>query len=349
MEFLNNYLSNIKQSPSDYYHDYNQAVVNHRWDDTTQIRTVKEQAVSTDPFTWYDDFVEFEAWVDTVSDLMIQYNKVYSDFLEILPKNVDHQQNYRGQYYQIALDGEHTETYLCYDSINNLAQLPNFKVVRCNNVLTMVNSDNKIVKHPCYLGTDITSTNDYVSKSGITPNSRMIILIQVNDDTKQIFNNQRFMFEHNSTFEVEEINNFMTEEGTDGVATIMRIYIKYSPMLPKDNKELNLCDYYDSKDLPIDDTEEVGKKLVVSPVNLTIMQDDYEDIIFKVVNDNDSVLNQTITYEFSWVDTDYFTVEIISGGIRINNIKKSNEPLYATFKSNGCEDIVVTIWLVYRF
>ena len=347
MEFLNNYLSNIKQSPKDYYHDLNQATVNHRFEDTTQIRTVKEQIVSLHPFEWLNEYREYEAWVDTVSDLMVQYNKVYSDFIEILPKDIDHVQNYRGQYYKIALDGENEETYICYDTINNLEQLPNFKCVRCNNILTMINKDNKIVTYPCYLGVDISSTNDYVAKSGITPNSRMIIMIQVNDDTKEIVNNQRFMFEHGSTFEVEEINNFMQEEGTNGAVTIMRIYVKFSPLLPRDNKELNLCDYWGTEDKPI---EEITKKtLVVEPINYNIREEEYIDVKYKVVNSDNSIINQIITYTVDWEDSDYYTITTIDNGIRITNVKMSPKPLKITFKSADCEDVTAKFYLVDIF
>jgi hypothetical protein len=346
MEFLNNYLNNIRQTPEQYYHDYNQAVVNHRWDDTTQIRKVKEQIVTLNPFAWHNEFREYDAWVDTVSDLMVQYNKVYSDFIEILPQDVDHPQNYRGQYYKLALDNENEETYLCYDTINNLEQLPNFKLVRCNNVLTMINKDNKIVEYPCYLGVDISSTNDYVAKSGITPNSRMIVMVQVNDDTKQIVNNQRFMFEHGSTFEVEEINNFMQEEGTNGAVTIMRLYVKYSPYLPRDNKELNLCDYWGTEIKP---EEPITKKtLIVEPINYNIKQGRTKDIVYKVVNEDGSVISQAVTYTVDWSDDRYYTIENIDNGVKIKNVKMADNPLLITFKSDGCEDITVKIYLISK-
>lgn len=349
MEFLNNYLTHVKQTPNEYYHDYNQAVVDNRWDDTTQIHMVKEQIVSLHPFRWHSEFREYEAWVDTVSDLMVQYNKVYSDFLEVLPKDVDHPQNYRGQYYKLALDNENEETYICYDTINNLEQLPNFKLVRCNNVLTFINKDNKIVEYPCYLGVDISSTNDYVAKSGITPNSRMIIMVQVNDDTKEIVNNQRFMFEHSSTFEVEEINNFMQEEGTDGVVTIMRIYVKYSPFLPRDNKELNLCDYWGTEEKP---EEEITKKtLVISPINFDLPQDEELNITYKVVDENGVIINQAVTYTVSWedADEDYYSISTIDNGIKLTNNQVCEKPLNITFSSDGCEDITGRYWLVYDF
>jgi len=347
MEFLNNYLTHIKQTPEEYYRDYNQAVVNNRWDDTTQLRIVKEQIVSLDPFKWHDKYREYEAWVDTVSDLMVQANKVYSDFIEVLPKDIDHIQNYRGQYYKLALDNKNEETYLCYDTINNLEQLPNFKLVRCNNMLTMINAENKIVEYPCYLGVDISSTNDYVAKSGIVPNTRMIVMVQVNEDTKQIVNNQRFMFEHGSTFEVEEINNFMQEEGTNGTVTIMRIYIKYSPILPRDNKELNLCDYYGTEHKP---EQEITKKtLIVDPINYDIPQDEEIDITYKVVDENGIIIDQTVTYAVDWSDDDYYEIEAIDNGIKLTNNKISDIPLYITFSSIGCEDVTCRYWLIGEF
>lgn len=348
MEFLKNYLTHVKQTPEQYYRDYNQAVVNNRWDDTTQIRKIKEQIVTLNPFKWHNKFREYEAWVDTVSDLMVQYNKVYSDFIEILPKDINHVQNYRGQYYKIALDGENEETYICYDTINNLEQLPNFKCVRCNNVLTMVNSKNKIVAYPCYLGVDISSTNDYVSKSGITPNSRMIIMIQVNDDTKEIVNNQRFMFEHGSTFEVEEINNFMQEEGTNGAVTIMRIYVKYSPILPRDNKELNLCDYWGSEDKPEEETV-IKKTLIVDPINYNIAEEEYLDVTYKVINSDGVVINQEVTYTTDWEDSKYYTITEIDNGIRITNNKRSPKPLRITFETVDCDSITAKFYLVDFF
>lgn len=350
MEFLNNYLSNIAQTPEEYYHGYNQAVVDSKWVDTTQLRLVQEQNVSLNPFAWGDDYVEFEAWVDTISDMLVNVNKVYSDFIEILPKDIDHRQNYRGQYYKVS-NKKRTEypneLYMCYDTINDLEQLPIFKCVRCNNELTFVNNKNEVVHYPCYLGTDISSTNDYVAKSGIVPNTRMIVMVQVNDDTMQIVNNQRFMFDHSSTFEVEEINNFMHEEGTDGVSTVMKIYVKYSTVLPRDNKELNLCDYWGSELEPI--VPITKKTLMVDPINCNIKQGKSKDISYKIIDENGQEVAQTVTYTVDWSDNNYYTVEDISNGIKINNIKMATKPLLITFSSDGCEDVVSKVYLVNKF
>lgn len=240
LEFLENYMNHIAQTPKEYHRGLIQATIDSRWEDTTQIHMVKEQSAL--PFK--DEYTEYEAWVDAISDNLVNTSKVYSDFVKILFKDIDHKQNYKGQYYKINLDGEHEEYYICYDKMNRLSQVSDFNCVRCNNVLTWADEYGNILTMPCYLGTDISSTNNLVSKDGIIPNTRLIILVQANEYTLSIVKNQRFMFQHSTAFKVEEVNNYMQEQETDGQVTCVKIYVDYSAILPSDNKELNICDYY---------------------------------------------------------------------------------------------------------
>ena len=237
---VKNYLDRIVQTPKEYYQGLVQATINDQWINTTQLFTIKEQSAL--PFV--DEYTEYEAWVDVISDNLINTSKVYSDFVKVLFKDIDHKQNYKGQYYKINLDGEHEEYYICYDKMNRLSQVSDFNCVRCNNVLTWVDEYGKILTMPCYLGTDISSTNNLVSKDGIVPNTRLIILVQANEYTMSIVKNQRFMFQHSTAFKVEEVNNYMQEQETDGQVTCVKMYVDYSAILPSDNKELNICDYY---------------------------------------------------------------------------------------------------------
>ena len=240
LEFLENYINHIAQTPKEYHRGLIQATIDSRWEDTTQIHMVKEQSAL--PFV--DEYTEYEAWVDVISDNLINTSKVYSDFVRVLFQDIDHKQNYKGQYYKMALDGKHEEYYICYDRMRTLEQVSDFSCVRCNNVLTWIDEYGKIVEMPCYLGTDISSTNNLINKDGTVPNTRLIILVQANDYTMSIVKNQRFMFQHSTAFKVEEVNNYMREEGTDGQVTCVKIYVDYSALLPSDNKELNICDYY---------------------------------------------------------------------------------------------------------
>lgn len=237
---VKNYLDKIAQSPKEYYQGMIQATINDQWDNTTQLYTIKEQSAL--PFK--DEYTEYEAWIDAISDNLVNTSKVYSDFVKILFKDIDHKQNYKGQYYKLNLDGEHEEYYICYDKMNRLSQVSDFNCVRCNNVLTWADEYGNILTMPCYLGTDISSTNNLVSKDGIVPNTRLIILVQANEYTMSIVKNQRFMFQHSTAFKVEEVNNYMQEQETDGQVTCVKLYVDYSAILPSDNKELNICDYY---------------------------------------------------------------------------------------------------------
>lgn len=291
---VNNYLNNIAQTPKDYYIGLAQATIDSQWDNTTQLYMVKEQSAL--PFT--DEYIEYEAWVNTISDNLITTSKVYSDFVKILFRDIDHKQNYRGQYYKMSLDDEHEETYICYDRHNTLTHITDFNCVRCNNVLTWIDKYGKIITMPCYLGTDITSTNNLIGKDGIVPNSRMIIFVQANDYTQSIVKNQRFMFEHSTAFKVEEVNNFMQEQGTEGQVTCIKIYIDYSAILPSDNKELNICDYYSTN------------------YSLKINQGDIEQVngftgtLTTTIKDNNEVVNLPI----KWSTSDSNVVEIDEQG-----------------------------------
>ena len=240
MEFLNNYMKYMYQKPKEYYQGLTQETLNSQWDNTTQLYIIKEQSAL--PFK--DEYTEYEAWIDAISDNLVNTSKVYSDFVKILFKDIDHKQNYKGQYYKLNLDGEHEEYYICYDKMNRLSQVSDFNCVRCNNVLTWADEYGNILTMPCYLGTDISSTNNLVSKDGIVPNTRLIILVQANEYTMSIVKNQRFMFQHSTAFKVEEVNNYMQEQETDGQVTCVKLYVDYSAILPSDNKELNICDYY---------------------------------------------------------------------------------------------------------
>ena len=270
-----NYTKNIAQTPKDYWNGLHQATIDTMWNDTTQIYTIKEQNAL--PFT--DEYTEYEAWVATVSDDLINYSKVYSDFVRLSYRDLDHKQNYKGQYYKFALDGEHEEYYICYDRMNKTTLTADFKVVRCNNVMTWIDEYGNIITIPCYLGTDVTSTNNLIGKDGIVPNARLIILVQANDFTKSIVKNQRFMFEHSTAFKVEEVNNYMQEQGTNGQVTCVKIYINYSAITPNDNKELNICDYYDVNYSVHIDQEDMIEQIKGFTGNLTATVKDLDTVV----------------------------------------------------------------------
>jgi len=154
MEFYTNYLNNLAQTPSESYKGITQQTVNDQWTNTTQLRKVKEQS-----YPFGTTYTELDAWVDTVSDISVNTSKVIGDYIRILFKDIDHTLNHRGQKYLYSPDGISENTYLCYDKLNPLTQVPDFKAIRCNNHLTLMLDDGSIIKEPCTIGYEITATN----------------------------------------------------------------------------------------------------------------------------------------------------------------------------------------------
>ena len=238
LEFYQNYLNNLAQTPSQFYKDQLQNTMDYFFTDNTQVRTIKEQSY---PFS--DVYTEYQVYVDTVSDLTVAYQKTISDFIQITFQDCSHALNVRGQKYLYAPDGTDYQTYLCYDKINPLTHIADLKAVRCNNYINWINSIGEIVQEPIYLGYELFSTNNQISKEGIVPQRRLVVYMQGNTNTKQIELNQRFMLNHGTVFKVTEFNSFVMDDTTNGDVTMLCMYIEWASLLPTDNTALNLCNY----------------------------------------------------------------------------------------------------------
>jgi len=240
MDFLNVYTTDIWQTPSDYYHDFAQATIDSVWEDTTQIRKIKEQSY---PFS--NTYTEYESHITTVSEFSVNTTKVSGDYIKVLFKDIDHALNHRGQKYLYAPDGVSENVYLCYDKLNPLTQVPDFKAIRCNNHLTILKSDGSIVKEPCFIGYEITGTNNNITKDATVPQRRIVMMVQGNENTEDIKLNQRFIFQHKQAYKITEMNTLNQEDYNDENVTLYTFYIEWSSILPSDNTALNLADYYD--------------------------------------------------------------------------------------------------------
>ena len=239
MDWYNNYINKLAQTPHDSWRGLNQASIDTSWLDTTQIRKIKEQQ-----YPFGDNYIEYEVWVDTVADVSINTSKEISDFIEVLFKDINHPLNHRGQKYLYDPSGEGSiQTYLCYDTIEPLSQVAKTKLVRCNNYLKWIDNKNGyIVKEPCFVGYELTSTNNQISKNGIVENRRLVCLIQGNEYTKRIVPNQRFILNHNSAFKVTQVNAFMMDDINTEDTPMIELFIEWTSILPSDDLENNLAD-----------------------------------------------------------------------------------------------------------
>ena len=243
MDYYRSFLTNMATNPNDTYKELVQETIISQFDNTTQLRTVKEQAY---PFTSNPIYTEYEAWVNTISDITVNTNKNIADFIRVFYKDTNHPLNHRGQKYLYKPDDVNENIYLCYDKMNALTQVPDFKAVRCNNHLTWLDINGNIVKEPCYIGEEITSTNNQVTKDATIPNRRIVCMIQGNSNTSDIKLNQRFILSNKQAFKITEMNVYSQDDYVSEDVPLYVFYIEWSSLLTTDNKELNLADYYTS-------------------------------------------------------------------------------------------------------
>lgn len=237
LTWYDNYISNMAQTPKESWKGLNQASIDNAWQDTTQLRTIKEQVY---PFS--DKYTEYNVWVSTVSDISVNTDKTISNFIYVLFQDCTHTLNHRGQKYLYKLDGTNESTFLCYDKMNELSQVADTKLVMCNNRIKAKKSDGSIWEEPCYIGWELSSTRAQISKEGTIPNARLVCMCQYNDNTKDITINQRFILSHKMAFAVEQLDNFNLENTNDDAPTLLTMYIKWDSLLPTDDLDNNLAD-----------------------------------------------------------------------------------------------------------
>ena len=323
-----NYINKVSQTPNDYYKDLGQQTVNTQWDCTTQLRTIQEESY---PFNL--TYTEYEAWVDTVSDVTTSDLKIVADYIQILFKDFDHTQNYKGQKYLYD-----NNTYLCYDKMNKLIQTSNFKCIRCNNTMNWIDRNSKeIYSEPIFLGYEVSSTNNQISKEGTIGNSRLIIFCQANERTKAIKLNQRFIFQHNNCFKIEEINNYNQESGTDGDVTFIKFHMVKDTINPQvDNSELNLADYNELVDNDTSDTpSEIVSEIIIEPTLDMLSLE--ESITFSAnLYENGIKSNDIVTCVATNLDNNYYTLveEVELNTFTLTNNQQSLTKLVLKFSAD---------------
>ena len=238
LDLYNNYLSRTKRTSKDnenYYRTYAQEWVNKYFYDSTLVRTISEEKY---PFN--REYVDYEVHVDSVSDVTVNTNKVIGNYLALIFKDCDHK-SYRGQKYLY-----NDEPYLCYDTPKELSRTAKAQIIKCNNKIKWINSSGNIIEEPCFIGWEMSATNNGVTKDVTIEQRRLVCLIQGNTNTNEIVSNQRFLLSKSSAFRVTQVFKENLDKITDEYSNMFTMYIEWSSVISADNKDLLLADYYTS-------------------------------------------------------------------------------------------------------
>lgn len=173
------------QMPNEQYCDIQQAFYDAQWDNTTARIEILEQ-----DYIGAKTFHKIDAWINKAIGSTTTFAKTGEDFRQLVFRNID-KQFVRGLLYKFE------NSYWITDFTNPSQGLAaDINVRRCNNWMRIIDPENGAVySEPCVIDYDTTSPSVQTSTHIITPNNRLGIWVQANEDTLRLFKlNTRYIF-----------------------------------------------------------------------------------------------------------------------------------------------------------
>ena len=255
------------QDNESYYREFTQNSIDLIFDDSTLVRTVKEESY---PFN--GTYVDYQCHVDTISDVSVNTTKVSGNYLSLIFRDCSHK-NRRGQKYLYE-----DKPYLCFDKTEDLSEISRTKIIKCNNKISWIDKESgKIITEPIFIGFEMSATNSNVTKDSTVEQRRLICLIQGNEYTKDIVENQRFLLSKTKAFKVTQSYDINLDDINEEYSSMITLYIEWSSVLPQDNKELLVAYYYQSNyKLSINSTDLSLSNGAIGQLTSTVLLNDTE-------------------------------------------------------------------------
>ena len=317
LEYYNNYLSNIAQTPNEAWRESQQAVINQLFEDTTLETTIEEEIM---PFNF--TFRKIDAWVDTVTEATLNAEKDDSDYRAIYFKDCGHLSS-RGRYYRF-----YDNYWIVYSDPCIEEVMATQKVRRCNNWLKWVDSKGVLHEYPCVVDYSLSSTNAQTARLIQQANSHVTVIVQGNSDTLSISKNQRFIF-NGVAFRFFAINNYMQNNYVD----------KDTPILFFDFYEDMIIDTDNLTDNIADDTR--NDFTLVSNITQINNVNGYNGTLdIKLYNGDTEISDPNLVY--TSYDTDVITIDS-NGNYTIVGNEGDTATIYVQIKNNSLVSLNIPV------
>lgn len=314
------------KTPNDYYRNHMQELINSQWDNTTMLQNIEEEY----PFKSFQ-FRPIQVRMIHALDKSTR-TKQGDDFRELIFKDIDYTVNL-GAYFRFA-----SAYWLAInlDELNRTTK--NIIVRRCNNVLRWKDEEGKIHEHPCILEYDATAASPRVDNNIITPNNRVRVIVQANDDTLSLKVNKRFIF-GDRIFKIIGMNNYMIDM-INGHQNIMYIQTQLDEISPYDDFENNIA--YNTNTNIIDEPDDNPKNGIVIEPQFDFVRQNYTCNFSANVYINDVKQDDIVIAELSGAPSwGYEFTELGNNNFSIKCKKVTQVPLMITFTSGGLTTQIV--------
>lgn len=276
----------LPSNPDSYYRDFFQELVNVQWENTTTIKRMEEQDEIGSP-----NFHEIEVQMTHVLDRSTGV-KQGEDFRKIMFRDIGYNV-FKGRYYRFD------RNYWIVINTDELDRISKHVVIRrCNNFIRYRDpEDNHIVEIPCIMEYDTSSPSPQVNNDVITPNNHAVFIVQGNEQTyKLIQDNLRIMF-GGRPFKVTGYNNYL-ETYTDGsIPYLIYVDAYLDEVSPYDTPEIayNFNNHYEIR---------------LEETNFSNVQG-YQTQLHAIVTDNGAVVDR----ETLWKSTNSEVITVDNEGL----------------------------------
>lgn len=303
----------LVKKPHDAYLSHLQALINERWENSTQtIFSVYQQADIGS-----DEWIEQPISIDTAIDIGTGFKKG-DDFKVFSHKNISADM-------KLGIMFRTEEDYWICTNTNGYASPTNScEVRRCNNVMKWVDPKTGFVNQQwCAIDYELSSPRPSKDKDIVVADGHIFVLVQGNDLTRSIPKNQRFIF-NGLAFKVSAYQTLLNKDDVTFHSNLLYIDMYADTIQPSDdlvNGVANATDYQYAIELQPDVTEQI---------------DGFTGQILSTVTCNGEVVDR----EIDWTGNDFVTVNEDGSYILGGMIPPSNDGeddgavITATLKGN---------------
>lgn len=236
--------------PYNHYVNQIQALINDRWDNSTQnnFNVWQEKPFASGQYELVD------VSIDTGVDIGTGYKKG-EDFKIFSHKDISHEVQL-GTMFKTDAD-----YWICINTNAYASAINSCEVRRCNNILKWINPDNGYVYQQwCVIEYELSKPQPSKDKDVVVANGHISIIVQGNDLTRAIRKNQRFIF-NGQPYKLAGFQTLLDDHANQTVTNLIYMDMYLDLEKPSDdlyNMIANAGDYVYTIDLHPDFTEQVS-------------------------------------------------------------------------------------------
>ena len=228
-------MRNLVQAPKDYYLNQLQALINDRWENSTQTYNVinQQKAIGS------AEYEQVNISVDTAIDIGTGFKKG-DDFKVFSHKNISHEVPLGLYFYS---DNDY---WICINTNGFASPTNSIEVRRCNNIMKWVNPSNGYINQEwCAIDYELSSPQPSKDKDIVVASGHIFVIVQGNERTLTIKKNQRFIF-NGQPYKVAAFQTMLNQNDTTYYSTLLYIDMYLDTTQPSDdlvNNVANANDY----------------------------------------------------------------------------------------------------------